>query len=251
MTKAIMNLIQTEISNNIYEVILNFDDITIDRNEIKFTFGYKNGDIHSHFSEMIDEILNRFPSLSEIKTGYRIVDVKKSPERNDGLLLDEKFFKMDKIVTSQLKKSESAAVFVCTIGNAMENWSKEEMLKGDPTMAYFIDTVASVATESVVNLLHDFIGGKMIEENLNITNRYSPGYCNWHVEEQHLLFSLLPEKFCGVNLTDSALMIPIKSVSGIIGIGKKVKYAEYLCDRCGVKDCTYRFKQKKIERGFL
>ena len=48
-------------------------------------------------------------------------------------------------------------------------------------------------------------------EGLRITNSYSPGYCGWNVSEQHALFSLLPEGFCGVRLCESGLMLPIKS----------------------------------------
>jgi hypothetical protein len=43
------------------------------------------------------------------------------------------------------------------------------------------------------------------------------------VAEQHKLFSLLPPGICGITLSDSALMHPIKSVSGITGIGKHCK----------------------------
>ena len=41
------------------------------------------------------------------------------------------------------------------------------------------------------------------------TNRFSPGYCGWHVNEQKLLFSLLPDNVCGITLNSSALMYPI------------------------------------------
>jgi hypothetical protein len=61
------------------------------------------------------------------------------------------------------------------------------------------------------------------------------------VKDQFKLFSLLPENFCGIRLTDSALMIPIKSVSGIIGIGENVERKNYPCEICNMKDC-YRKK---------
>lgn len=65
------------------------------------------------------------------------------------------------------------------------------------------------------------------------TNRYSPGYCGWHVSEQQKLFSLFPVASpCGIQLTDSSLMIPIKSVSGIIGVGSHVRKLEYTCGLC-------------------
>jgi hypothetical protein len=133
----------------------------------------------------------------------------------------------------------------------MEKWSKELLTTGEPAMGYIVDTVASVTVENVTNVLHDFIGSEMNKHGLKITNRYSPGYCNWSVSEQHLLFSLLPPNFCGIMLNDSALMTPIKSVSGIIGIGSRVKRKEYICDKCGVKDCTYRStrSERLIRKG--
>jgi hypothetical protein len=60
------------------------------------------------------------------------------------------------------------------------------------------------------------------------------------VADQHKLFSFFPENCCGVSLTESALMHPIKSVSGIIGLGKEVRYREYTCNLCGLAECFYR-----------
>jgi len=73
-----------------------------------------------------------------------------------------------------------------------------------------------------------------------VSNRFSPGYCTWDVSEQHKLFQLLPKEFCGVSLSDSALMQPIKSISGFIGIGKNITYNHYKCKFCTQKNCTYK-----------
>ncbi|MEI6755003.1 MAG: vitamin B12 dependent-methionine synthase activation domain-containing protein [Paludibacter sp.] len=53
---------------------------------------------------------------------------------------------------------------------------------------------------------------------------YSPRHCSWHVREHKQLFSLFPEKPCGVGLNESSLMHPVKSVSGIIGLGKDIEF---------------------------
>ena len=83
-------------------------------------------------------------------------------------------------------------------------------------------------------------------KNLQISDRYSPGYCEWSVAEQQKLFSLLPENFCGISLSDSSLMTPIKSVSGIIGIGKDLKQKGYQCNWCNDQNCIYgRIKRQK------
>jgi hypothetical protein len=240
-----MNFQVIDIDKNIFKVKIELRDLIISRNEIEFSLGYDEGEIPEHFIEIIDDILLQVPNRCEVKAGYRILDLTNPADRNDGIIVGGIFFRTDRIVTSQLKNSEKAALFLCTIGPGMEMWSKKLLSDGDPTMSYFVDTIASVTVESVTNLLHDCIGQKMNEQGLKITNRYSPGYCNWSVAEQQLLFSLLPENFCSVSLTESSLMLPIKSTSGIIGIGKAVEWKEYLCDKCGMKDCTYRAKRWK------
>jgi hypothetical protein len=80
---------------------------------------------------------------------------------------------------------------------------------------------------------------------MKITNRYSPGYCGWDVSEQHKLFRLIPDNFCGIRLTESALMDPVKSNSGIIGIGESVKMNPYTCSLCDLKECAYRKVREK------
>jgi len=75
---------------------------------------------------------------------------------------------------------------------------------------------------------------------------FSPGYCNWSMAEQQKLFSLLPPGFCGIQLSPSSLMHPIKSVSGIIGIGTSCKQKGYQCEWCNDKDCIYgRIRRQK------
>src|ERR1035437_1199446 len=203
---------QTEIQKDIFEVTVEFNKLNIDKNEIELTLGYTNKLIPQHFSSMVDDILKELPARCKIKTGYRILGTKTATDRNDGLFINEVFFKFDKIVTGQIKKSEKAALFVATIGAEMEKWSKQLLVEGDTVMGYLVDIIASITVENVTNYLHDYIGREMNKNEFNITNRYSPGYCNWLVSEQQLLFSLLPSNFCGISLTQSSLMIPIKSV---------------------------------------
>jgi hypothetical protein len=115
----------------------------------------------------------------------------------------------------------------------------KELLKG-----YICDTFGSIAVESAMDLIQEELKLKVSISGLNITNRYSPGYCGWNISGQNKLFSLLPDKFCGIELTDACFMLPIKSVSGIIGIGKQVKYHYYPCNLCEMENCLY----KKIKK---
>ena len=116
------------------------------------------------------------------------------------------------------------------------------MLRG-----YIYDIVGSEIVEGATDLMQAELEKDVKASGSKITNRYSPGYCGWDVAEQHKLFQLVPDNYCGIKLTESALMNPVKSVSGIIGIGTRVKFNPYTCQMCDQKDCIYRkIKEKKI-----
>ncbi|KAF0152361.1 MAG: Vitamin B12 dependent methionine synthase activation domain protein [Ignavibacteria bacterium] len=228
------------VGGNTFGVVINYSDITVKEEEIELLLGYPPYHTPDPFKELIREAIEESKRIIEIKAGYKIADVASKQEDLTGLTIAEKYFDLQKIVTGVLKKSDSIAVFSLTIGDALEAKSKELLKKGDLVAGYIYDAVASITAEACADTLHEHIKAKMLRKNQKVTNRYSPGYCNWNVIEQHILFSLLPKNFCGITLTDSALMSPIKSISGIIGIGENVKYLEYSCNECNIKDCTYR-----------
>ncbi|OGU84266.1 MAG: hypothetical protein A2499_00325 [Stygiobacter sp. RIFOXYC12_FULL_38_8] len=234
------NLPEKELGENTFEVIISYEDISIDINEIEILLGYQSNQIPEHFSNLIGSAITDLRKKINIRAGYRILNTKQKAGNSSGLLIGDKFFNLGKIVTGFLKRSESMAVFCVTIGSEMESYSKELIRNGDPLLGYVYDTVASEAVESSANVLHDHITEQMRKSGFKVTNGYSPGYCNWKVDEQHLLFSLLPGNFCGISLTEMALMQPIKSISGIIGGGHNVKFSDYSCDECTIKDCTQR-----------
>jgi len=114
------------------------------------------------------------------------------------------------------------------------------MKDGDLLTGYIYDVIGSEVVETATDLMQNNLKETMSAEGIKITNRYSPGYCGWDVAEQHKLFLLLTDNYCGIKLNDSALMNPEKSVSGFIGIGENVRYNPYTCRLCDMKDCIYR-----------
>lgn len=71
--------------------------------------------------------------------------------------------------------------------------------------------------------------------------RFSPGYADWNLHEQKLLFQVLEcEKRIGLTLTDGLMMAPSKSVTAVIGLSESVECVWNKCMACGNKDCPYR-----------
>lgn len=115
--------------------------------------------------------------------------------------------------------------------------------------SYVLDVIGSVIVEKAMDEIQKKLEDDMKLNGLGISDRFSPGYCDWNVSDQHKLFRLLPENFCGIRLSESSLMNPIKSVSGIIGLGENLKQLGYQCHWCNDPNCIYgKTKRKKIAK---
>ena len=135
---------------------------------------------------------------------------------------------------------EHLALFICNAGYLWEQRAKELFMAGEMLEGYLVDSLGLAVTDKLTSLVQKMITGEMHNTGLSFTNIYSPGYCRWELTEQQKLFNLLPYGFCGVTLSDSCLMSPVKSVSGIIGIGKSVSDEGHQCEICEMQACYLR-----------
>ena len=150
-------------------------------------------------------------------------------------------FDAGKIICRQLRGAQKYAVFVATVGRGYFQWTDAVKRRDDMFQTYAMDCVGSQIVESVADYMETVLQKEIDQLGFKRTNRFSPGYCGWHVSAQPALFSLFSEpQPCGIELTDSCLMLPVKSVSGIIGIGADVRYLPYTCGICDKKDCYKR-----------
>jgi hypothetical protein len=237
-----MNIHTQEITDFIQTCQLKFDDLELDVSDLEDFIGFSSGFTPEPFIEIISEILNETNKLINPLGGYAVYDHVQVDTTNKQVIISDVIFKTRSVVTRQLDKATSIAVFACTAGAALSELAAEHNRKGNTIHAYMIDSLGSIAVERAMDIIQENLKTVMAERGLRITNRYSPGYCNWNIREQEKLFGLLPANFCGISLTESLLMKPIKSVSGVIGIGHEVTFDNYSCDLCKDKNCIYRNK---------
>jgi cobalamin-dependent methionine synthase I len=160
------------------------------------------------------------------------------------LIVDNQKFSTGRIISADLKGSTTAAFFVCTIGEGFEEFLKP-VFESSPAEGFLVDLLGSMIVEAVADYTEEKIIQLASEKyKFKCTNRFSPGYCKWSVEEQHKLFSLFPSNFCGISLSKSALMHPRKSVSGVIGLGEAVHKHKYQCAICDMEHCFRRKNEK-------
>jgi hypothetical protein len=81
-----------EQEKDIFEVSIDFKDLTVSKTEVISSLGYTNGILPAHFEKMIDAILDQLPHHCTVQAGYRILDVQKLENRNDSLMIGGSFF---------------------------------------------------------------------------------------------------------------------------------------------------------------
>lgn len=223
-----------------------FEELNIKSSSLEELMGYEPDRSPFPFPELYGEALAIAPQLCEIRGGYRILENIELNFENKIVVIDGQTFSPGKVVFTQLQKATSVALYTFTVGKGISDRSKKLMDEGDLMLGYILDVIGSVTVEKASDKMQGLLNADMQKNGLNISDRYSPGYCDWSVSEQQQLFSFFPKEFCGITLGKSSLMNPIKSVSGIIGIGKDLKMKGYQCEWCPDENCIYgRIKRKR------
>ncbi len=185
----------------------------------------------AHVLEKILELLKKYINLIKPKAVYKIVSIE--PD-NEGLSVigtgihfnssKLKIFtthssvKSDKEISPGELINKEIIVYVVTIGPGIDDKVKILSEKGDVFDAYLLNGIGSGAAEMAANDLNLFMNDNSSNKNYNY-KRLSPGYGDWPITDQEKIFKLLnPEKNIGVRLTDSHIMLPEKSTSGIMGL---------------------------------
>jgi len=217
-----------------------FDELTIDQQEIRKVLGYDGKLLPSPFDDYFEEAISYASNLLDIRATYRLVEEAFVDKTKSVLLAAGNEFKIGKTVCNELKGSEQLAFFVCSAGKSISEKSALLLRGEDPVLGYVYDVLGTAIVEAAGDLMQSHLKQEIEKEGKKITNRYSPGYCHWNVSDQHKLFSLFQDSPCGVSLTASSLMFPIKSISGVIGIGQNVRYRTYQCTLCLSENCVYK-----------
>jgi hypothetical protein len=225
------------------------NDLNIDLLKIEDVLGYKEGDDRDIVNALLEEIMVEKELFSGIRAEYKIFDNIEFVDSDKSLTISNINFETHKTIFGQLKKSDSIALFLCTAGKEFGIRSRKAMNEGDPLKSYIYDIVGSIVVDATADMMQSELEKSARAVGKKNTNRYNPGYCGWNITEQHKLFQLMPDNFCGIRLNESALMDPEKSLSGIIGIGESVRFNRNVCNLCDMKNCQFREKNdQKVKK---
>ncbi|MCD4722182.1 MAG: hypothetical protein K8S13_20320 [Desulfobacula sp.] len=153
----------------------------------------------------------------------------------DTVSIDGTAFKSH-VLRKNLDSIERVFAYVVTCGKEVDTI---EIFQGNFLKEYWLDTIKQSLLDFSKKYLEEHLFQKY---NINKTASMQPGSGDisvWPIEQQKELFSLFGdvEKFIGVRLTESFLMFPVKSISGII-FPTQVDFKS--CELCYRKKCPRR-----------
>ncbi len=142
------------------------------------------------------------------------------------------------------------ALFAATMGAKISREITRLLDGGDFALGYILDAVASFCADKASRVAERYFletirKSGQADDNTRVLN-YSPGYCGWHISGQKKLFAYLQPEEIGISLNESYLMIPLKSVSGVLTAGdRKIHFFKNdypFCKECKTKSCRQRMK---------
>ncbi|MFC1901528.1 vitamin B12 dependent-methionine synthase activation domain-containing protein [Chloroflexota bacterium] len=219
------------------------NQLDIDKQQVLNDIGYVDDyQPSARITSLVNDYIDNYHDLLSPSYAYDIKDIV-SVQGNLVTIEDSIVFK-SKIIARLLERCEKVAVFVLTIGNHLEGLVAYLAENGLVLQATVLDAVGSGAVEKLAHSVEARIRVMAAAEGLVTGRRFSPGYCDWEVSQQKVVFQAMGIDSAGVRLTKSCLMIPQKSISGIVGIGPADNEIESYnpCNTCKEADCPGRRK---------
>lgn len=216
---------------------------SIDTDEALSYLGYRGQSLDHLLSEMLDSVkteVERLPIKALVRylpiigdnriDSIRFKDCSLKPTGND--------------ISKHLKGAIGAYVMVATLGFDSERLIKREFAVSN-TRGLLTDACASAYVEAGANALSDMVSRDASARSLVTNSRFSPGYGDLGLDVQEpLLDALNAKRLLGISITDTGLLIPMKTITAIIGAFPEPSIpndAARRCDACAIGDgCMIR-----------
>lgn len=122
-------------------------------------------------------------------------------------------------LSGMLQKSDEALFMAGTAGPEITDRITLEMESGNASAAIVLDAVASVSADMILDWIMDMFNKMLMKEGRRLTpRRFSPGFGDLPLSNQAIIFRLLDLERLQLNLNESMMLEPEKSVLAIAGI---------------------------------
>ena len=123
-------------------------------------------------------------------------------------------------LASLLQESPAVQVFVVTLGAQVDGRVHELFEAMDGLEGLFLDTAGWVVVQSALSSVRKRCAAKARGDGYRLTRRIGPGYLDWPLEEQSIVFRTLAagEALPPVEVLESGAILPEKTLTGLFGL---------------------------------
>ncbi len=118
----------------------------------------------------------------------------------------------------RLATAESVVAVLLTVGPDLEHRAQEMLRDGHLVEGLLLDSAGWVAIDACLADLRRRLAAEAQEQGLGLGARMAPGFGDWGLEQQRGLFALFEGAGVTVRLTEAAVLVPLKSVTGLYGL---------------------------------
>ena len=118
-----------------------------------------------------------------------------------------------------LKDCESVIVFAMTLGTDTDRLIASRA--SESSVCHTLSAIATELMEEYADMVCDDIGTELKKDELKLLPRFGVGYGDFSIVHQADIINMCEGyKRCGITTTDAHMLVPSKSITGIMGIRK-------------------------------
>jgi len=210
---------------------------------------YAGGSRYRMDSEMeavARSMLKRATLLSRPAFGYSIRKIIATVPDKGILIKNDVLIPVPTIIPQELTH---IVTVVCTIGPKLEEEIGSLNAEGDYLNALYLDASGVALLEDTAQKAHEQVCRPAYKKGLHAGCRWEPGCEKLPMDAQKVLFGLVDVSGIGVELTQSGVMRPFKSLSfwSPLSTLPLVPVDRNKCRTCGLKDCIYRSNRSQVQ----
>lgn len=154
------------------------------------------------------------------------------------------------LLSHRLRRATHVAIGVCTLGARITAEIRKRFAAKQPAQAMIIDELGTLALYRLGEIFEKLMQGKAAQMGLQISGPLNPGEDGFDLGEQSTVLQIAGAADIGVSLTGGAMLSPEKSLTTMVGMGKRMlrwTRAE-TCTHCRARErCAFR--QAATERA--
>lgn len=212
--------------------------IAFERSEVLRYLGYRGAQPDEMVEQNLDCCIAELQSAAAPKSVFQAFELSHLAEgtmKTGGVLI------RSKNLARTLKGCTSVYLMAATLGVAVDRLiTRASAVRMSDAVLY--QAAAAAMIEAYCDEVNDTLREEAERVGLYCRPRFSPGYGDFRIEHQRDISRLLdtPRKI-GLTVTESCLLVPIKSVTAVIGLSNSPQPCHRKgCEECSKQDCAFR-----------